>query len=85
MGEDDVDTSGVVVLVVDTSCVVVVDTSGVVDEQLQTVVVASELYIKQMQLHQIVTKLFKMIIYVYETKIINWREIHPCEFWLNLI
>ena len=47
MGEgdvDDVDTSGVVVLVVDTSCVVVVDTSGVVDEQLQTVVVASELY-----------------------------------------
>ena len=62
MGEGDVDTSGVVVLVVDTSVVVVVDTSGVVDEQLQTVVVASELYIKQGKLHQIVAKLFKMMI-----------------------
>ena len=62
MGEGDVDTSGVVVLVVDTSVVVVVDTSGVVDEQLQTVVVASELNIKQGQLHPIVAKLFKMTI-----------------------
>ena len=65
MGEDDVDTSGVVVLVVDTSVVVVVDTSGVVDEQLQTVVVASELYIKQGQLHSKVAKLFKMICICY--------------------